>query len=157
MRHALTSGIPTRRGSAPPVDLRLRLGEQDYAIEHTRIESFGNQIGTVTVANRIVRHVRKSIPDSVPRLRPTTSCSFGSTFPCPEEETGAARALNSLVQWVCAAERRPARPESGYGPGGARYSSGQRWDPGNARRIRLRVPAVALADRAAHSRKSPAH
>ena len=57
---------PDKEGAGPPVDLRLRLGTQDYAIEHTRIESFGNQIGTVAVANRIVQHVRKNIPDPFP-------------------------------------------------------------------------------------------
>ena len=45
---------PDKEGDTPPVDLRLKLGSQDYAIEHTRIESINNQIATVVVAKRII-------------------------------------------------------------------------------------------------------
>ena len=95
---------PDKEGGSPPVDLRLRLGAQDYAIEHTRIESFGNQIGTVTVANRIVRYVRKHIPDPFPSPA-YYELQFRTDVSLPGGRDRRARALNSLVQWVLASER----------------------------------------------------
>ena len=44
---------PEKDGVGPPVDLRLRLGAQEYAIEHTRIEPFENQIKTGLVFKQI--------------------------------------------------------------------------------------------------------
>ena len=96
---------PDKEGCGPPVDLRLRLGAQDYAIEHTRIESFGNQIGTFTVANRIVRHVRKNIRDLFPGPA-YYELQFWIDVSLPGgRNRRRARALNSLVQWVHASER----------------------------------------------------
>ena len=95
---------PDKEGGSPPVDLRLRLGAQDYAIEHTRIESFGNQIGTVTVANRIVRHVRKNIPDLSPGPA-YYELQFRIDVSLPGGRNRRTRALNSLVQWVRTSER----------------------------------------------------
>ena len=95
---------PDKEGGGPPVDLRLRLGAQDYAIEHTRIESFGNQIGTVTVANRIVRHVRKNIPDLSPGPA-YYELQFRIDVSLPGGRNRRTRALNSLVQWVRTSER----------------------------------------------------
>ena len=37
---------PEKVGIDPPVDLRLRLGAREYAIEHTRIEAFPGQVRT---------------------------------------------------------------------------------------------------------------
>ena len=95
---------PDKEGGSPPVDLRLRLGTQDYAIEHTRIESFGNQIGTVAVANRIIQHVRKNIPDPFPGPA-YYELQFRIDVSLPRGRDRRARALNSLVQWVGTAAR----------------------------------------------------
>lgn len=95
---------PDKEGGDPPVDLRLSLGAQDYAIEHTRIESFANQIGTETLANRIVRHVRKNIPDPFPGPA-YYELQFRIDISLPAGRDRRARALNSLVQWVRAAEQ----------------------------------------------------
>ena len=95
---------PDKEGGGPPVDLRLRLGAQDCAIEHTRIQSFGNQIGTVTVANRIVRYVRRNIPDPFPGSA-YCELQFRLDVSLPGGRNQRARALNSLVQWVRTSER----------------------------------------------------
>jgi len=96
--------LPETDGIGPPVDLRLKLGEQDYAIEHTRIESFENQIETVIVANRIVRHVRKRIPDPFPGPA-YYELQFPIDISPPKRKTRRDRALNGLVEWVRAKER----------------------------------------------------
>jgi len=96
--------LPETDGIGPPVDLRLKLGDQDYAIEHTRIESFENQIGTSIVANRIIRHVSKRIPDPFP-----SPAYYELQFPIdvslPKGKPRRDRALNGLVEWVRANER----------------------------------------------------
>ena len=77
---------PEKEGGGPPVDLRLKLGSQEYAIEHTRIESVGNQITTEFVARRITEYIKK-ISRSHFQARPTTNCNSRSTFPCPKAES----------------------------------------------------------------------
>lgn len=44
---------PEKDGDGPPVELRLKLGTQEYAIEHTRIEPFENQIRTHVALKKI--------------------------------------------------------------------------------------------------------
>ena len=95
---------PETDGVGPPVDLRLKLGDQDYAIEHTRIESFENQIGVDTIAAAIVRHIKEKIPYPFP-----SSAYYELQFPLglrlPKGKRKRARALAALVAWVRAAER----------------------------------------------------
>ena len=96
--------LPEMDGIGPPVDLRLKLGDQDYAIEHTRIESFENQIGTGIVANRIVRHVSKRIPDPFPGPA-YYELQFPIDVSLPKGKPRRDRALNGLVEWVRAKEQ----------------------------------------------------
>ena len=95
---------PDKDGIDPPVDLRLKLGAEEYAIEHTRIESFQNQIGTVVVANRIIRHIKENIPDPFP-----SPAYYELQFPIdvslPKGKVRRDRSLNGLVEWVRASER----------------------------------------------------
>ncbi len=95
---------PDKGGSGPPVDMRLKLGTQEYAIEHTRIESYQNQIGTDVVVDRIIRHFRKNIPHPFPspayyELQFPTDVSF------PKGKAKRDRALENLVGWVLANEQ----------------------------------------------------
>ena len=140
---------PDKEGDGPPVDLRLKLGTQDYAIEHTRIESFGNQIGTVAVANQIVRHVRKNIPDAFPGPA-YYELQFRTDVSLPEGRDRRARALNSLVQWIRTSERILRDRNPVPVPPVRNPHLANDWIRGNAHRIRLRLPTVALAGRAAH-------
>ena len=95
---------PEKDGVGPPVDLRLKLGAEEYAIEHTRIESYENQIGTGVVANRIIRHIRENIPDPFP-----SPAYYELQFPIdvflPKGKARRDRALNDLVEWIRANER----------------------------------------------------
>ena len=50
---------PEKDGIGPPVELRLQLGNQNYAIEHTRVESFDNQIK----ANISIREIKNYIKE----------------------------------------------------------------------------------------------
>ena len=95
---------PDKEGSYPPVDLRVRLGTQDYAIEHTRIQSFENQIATVAVANQIIRHVRKQIPNPFPCLA-YYELQFPIKVSVPKGRGRRRRAFDNLVAWVRANEQ----------------------------------------------------
>ena len=95
---------PETDKDGPPVDLRLKLGDQSYAIEHTRIESFENQIGTVVVVNQIVRHIKRSIPDPFPSPA-YYELQFPINISLPKGKAKRDRALIGLVEWVCAKEQ----------------------------------------------------
>ena len=95
---------PDKNGSGPPVDLRLKLGTQEYAIEHTRIESFENQIGTVVVANQIILHIKEDIID--PFACPAYyELQFPIDVSLPKRKARRDLALMELVEWVRANER----------------------------------------------------
>ena len=95
---------PDKQGALPPVDLRLRLGAREYAIEHTRIESFDSQIATVAVVNRMIRHVRNHIPGPFPGPA-YYELQFPIDVTLPRGGGKRARALNGLVEWIRAGER----------------------------------------------------
>ena len=86
------------------MDLRLKLGAQEYAIEHTRIESYENQIRTDVVANQIIRHIRKNIPNPFPNPA-YYELQFPIDISFPKGKTKRERALDNLVEWVRANER----------------------------------------------------
>lgn len=89
---------PDKEGSNPPVDLRVRLGTQDYAIEHTRIQSFPNQIATVNVAKKIILYVQEHIPHPFP-----SPAYYELQFPIKmlmPKSRGRKRALGNLVTWI---------------------------------------------------------
>ena len=58
---------PEKDGTGPPVELRLRLGTQSYAIEHTRIEAFAGQIGAEVRFQQIVRPVIDALSGTLPK------------------------------------------------------------------------------------------
>ena len=95
---------PETDGVGSPVDLRLKLGDQDYAIEHTRIESFENLIATYNVANQIIQHIRRNIPHPFPSLA-YYELQFPLDVSLPKGKTRRDRALNDLVEWVRANEK----------------------------------------------------
>ena len=94
---------PERDGFGPPVDMRLKLGAQEYAIEHTRIESFEGQIETGVVAKQIIGYIKKNIPDSFPSLA-YYELQFPINVSVPKGKAKRDRALNGLVEWICANE-----------------------------------------------------
>ena len=90
---------PELDGVGPPVDLRLRLGIQEYAIEHTRLESFEAQVETGVGFSKISKHIEKSLTDKLPG----PAC-YDLHVPVSVSLRGKAvqrnRALDSLVNWI---------------------------------------------------------
>ncbi len=95
---------PDKDGIKPPVDLLFKLGTQEYAIEHTRIQSFDNQIATVAVANRIIRYIRKHIPDPFPSLA-YYELQFPTNVSLPTGRSKRSRGLGNLVTWISVNEQ----------------------------------------------------
>ncbi len=57
---------PEKNGIGPPVELRLKLGTQSYAIEHTRIEAFAGQIHTAEEFGRFISPVINELSGTLP-------------------------------------------------------------------------------------------
>ncbi len=57
---------PELDGRGPPVELRLSVGGQDYAIEHTQIEAFEDQIQTGEEFGRLINPVVKELSGRLP-------------------------------------------------------------------------------------------
>ena len=95
---------PERDGEGPPVDCRLKLGTHDYAIEHTRIEPFENEIKALVAFNKISRHVKSNIPNPFPSSA-YYELQLESDVSLPNGNAMCNRALNNLVEWVQANER----------------------------------------------------
>ena len=95
---------PERDGEGPPVDCRLKLGTHDYAIEHTRIEPFENEIKALVAFMEISRHVKSNIPNPFPSSA-YYELQLESEVSLPNGKATRNRALNNLVEWVRANER----------------------------------------------------
>ena len=88
----------------PPVDLRLKLGAQEYAIEHTLIEPFENQIKMEVVIKEIFDYFKENISLPFPspayyQLQYSIDVSLSNGTP------KRTRALNNLAEWVCQNEK----------------------------------------------------
>ncbi|MCH9034287.1 MAG: hypothetical protein IID42_07260 [Planctomycetes bacterium] len=57
---------PEKTGIGPPVDLRLHLGTQSYAVEHTQIEAFAGQIHTAEEFGRFISPVTDELSGTLP-------------------------------------------------------------------------------------------
>ena len=117
---------PEQDGIGPPVELRLKLGTQEHAIERTRIEPFENQIETGVVFEEINDCIKGRLSDSLPGPAyyelhvPIDVC-------LPKKKQKRNRALNDRVEWIrtsaqCLHERNAGRP----GPARSPYRSDDR-------------------------------
>ncbi len=57
---------PEKNGIGPPVDLRLKLGTQSFAIEHTQIEAFADQIRTAEEFGHFINPVIEELSETLP-------------------------------------------------------------------------------------------
>ena len=108
---------PERDGVGPQVELRLKLDVQEYAIEHTKLESFEHQIKTGVIIDKILDHFKKNLPVPFP-----SPAYYELQYPVdicfPTGKAKRERALNKLVEWICTNENvlrerirsRPMRP-----------------------------------------------
>ena len=100
---------PEKEGVGPPVDLRLQLGNQHYAIEHTRVESFDKQIKAGISIGEIDSYIKKQFTDPLPgpayyELQvPMDVC-------LPKKKKDRERMFDTLGKWIQeSAERMQAR------------------------------------------------
>lgn len=95
---------PEVDGVGPPVDLRLKLGDQEYAIEHTLVEPFENQIKVEGIVKEILGYFKENI--SLPFQSPAYyELQYPVEISLPDGKVKRNRALKSLATWVCKNER----------------------------------------------------
>ena len=61
-----TAVRPEKEGIDPPVDLRLRLGTREYAIEHTQVETFPGRIRADAEYGRLIEPVIAELSGTLP-------------------------------------------------------------------------------------------
>ena len=84
---------------SPFVDLRLKLGDQEYAIEHTRIEPFKNQIKALLTFNEISRHLRQNLLGALPEPA-YYELHVPTGIRLPKKRKKRDRTVKNLVEWV---------------------------------------------------------
>ena len=90
---------PEKDRVGPPVDLRLKLGGQQYAIEHTKIEAFEKQIETGWSFSQLIKPIEVALSGELPGPAAYTLCfpvhtSLGVT------KAKLASAQSQLADWV---------------------------------------------------------
>lgn len=84
----------------PQVDLRFKLGDQEYAIEHTLVEPYDNQIKTRVIIKEILGYFKENI--SLPFPSPAYyELQYPVEISLPDGKVKRNRALKSLANWVC--------------------------------------------------------
>lgn len=89
---------PERDGNGPPVDLRLRLGPHEYALEHTLIEPFENEIRSGVVVDQIGTYIRET-PPSLPEPG-HYKLVVPNDVRLPRSQGERQRALQQLGEWI---------------------------------------------------------
>ena len=115
---AKRSGVrhPEKDGDGPPVDLRLKVGERDYAIEHTLLQPRENRIKDSAAFRKINEFIRREIREPLPgavyyELHVATNVIL------PKGTKNRNGAFTNLVEWIRSTaqrlhERRWAYPPS---------------------------------------------
>ena len=90
---------PEKDGNGPPVDLRLKVGAREYAIEHTLFQPYENRIKFDAVFNRITAFILDRLADPLPG-----SMYYELHFPVelslPRGKRKSDKALHSLLEWI---------------------------------------------------------
>ena len=91
--------LPEKDGVGPPVELRLTMGAQEYAIEHTLLQPYRNRIKNATVFNKINKFIGERISDPLPG-----SVYYSLNVPIdvslPRKKKKRDQALQNLVDWL---------------------------------------------------------
>ena len=90
---------PELEQDGPPVDLRVTVGAQEYAIEHTLLQPYPNRIGHGAIFNRIHKFIRERIPNPLPgpvhyELHVPIKVKL------PKGRRQCEQALYGLLEWV---------------------------------------------------------
>ena len=91
--------FPERDRVGVPVELRLKLGEQEYAIEHTTIEPFENNIQ----AEITVFEIRQYLKETLAGLLPSPMyyvLQLPKDVCLPKRKNKRVRALDILAEWI---------------------------------------------------------
>lgn len=91
--------LPEKDGIGPPVELRLMVGSQEYAIEHTLLQPYRNRIKNATVFNKINKFIRERVTDPLPGSV-FYSLDVPTDVSLPRRNKDRNRALQSLVDWI---------------------------------------------------------
>ena len=96
---------PEYDGHGPPVDLRLKVGGQEYAIEHTLLQPYQNRIKYGARFNTINKYIRKRIKDPLPgsvyyELHVPIEISL------PRKRKQREKALHNFVEWILTTAQR---------------------------------------------------
>ncbi len=90
---------PERDRIGPPVELRLKMGKQEYAIEHTIIEPFENNINAELTVAEISQFLIKDLTGQL--LEPMYYVLQVPKEVClPRRKVKRVRALKNLAEWV---------------------------------------------------------
>ena len=101
------SGIryPESDGDGPPVDLRLKVGERDYAIEHTRLQPYEARIKDSAAFKKINEFIRKEIREPLPG--PVYyELDIPIQVSLPRGKKNRDRAFSNLVEWIRGTAKR---------------------------------------------------
>jgi hypothetical protein len=79
------------------VDLLFRIGEKQYALEHTQIESFANQIGLKYKVDGFLKPLQDEVSGKLP-LPGNYDLCFAHDAPIPKKNSEAIRAV--LKRWI---------------------------------------------------------
>lgn len=96
--------FPEEENPGPQVDLSLTLGTRKFAIEHTRIEPYENQIKISLELNEIRVYMEKNLLESLPKPA-YYELQVPIGFCLPEIKKERAQALKNLVDWVRASAK----------------------------------------------------
>lgn len=107
--------FPEKDGGGPPVDVRLKIGGREYAIEHTLLQPRENRIKYSAVFREINRIIRERIRDPLPgavyyELHLPTQVSL------PKGKKHRDRALRNLVKWILSTAQRLHERRREYPP-----------------------------------------
>ena len=97
--------LPEKDGIGPPVELRLTVGAQEYAFEHTLLQPYRNRIKYGAVFDKINKFIRERISDPLPG-----SVYYSLNVPIdvslPRKKKNRDQALQSLVDWILQTAQR---------------------------------------------------
>ena len=113
---------PEKNGIGPPVELRLKLGTQSYAIEHTRIEAFEGQIHTSEKLGRFIYPVINELSGTLPGPA-VYDLYFPTNAHLGVRANQRDKIRSDFVEWVrehaqCLHEKNPDTPTKEQNPYG---------------------------------------
>lgn len=95
---------PEKDGSGPPVELRLRVGDRDYAVEHTLIEPFPAAIQTSKEFAELTDEIVASLDGTLP-VPGTYRLLFPVNPTAGRHRRTHAALRDAIIQWVLSAAR----------------------------------------------------